>query len=251
MTITTIRTEKVTTTPISLETFLDRYIPPLKERSVIVITSKVIALLEGSHLPKRNVNKRVLIQQEADHYLLPRHSALGFILTIKNGTLIPSAGIDESNVQDSYVLWPKDPFKTARAIWRYLKKRDTRKSLGVLITDSKTTPLRWGTTGISIAWCGFDALNTYIGKPDIFGRLLRVTKANIADGLAAAAVVQMGEGEEQTPIALIEDLEFVTFRITPPSRHTIDEFYVSLQMDLYAPILSSVSWCRGGSGRAQ
>ena len=127
----------------------------------------------------------------------------GIDLTIKNNILIPNAGIDESNGAGYFILWPKDPYKSARQIHQYLKKRFKIKNIGIIITDSKTTPLRWGTTGTSLAHYGFLALNNYIGREDIFGRKLRFTRANIADGLAAAAVCAMGEGSEQTPLCLI------------------------------------------------
>jgi F420-0:gamma-glutamyl ligase len=64
--------------------------------------------------------------------------------------------------------------------------------LGVILTDSRCTPLRRGTTGISIGFYGFDALPDYRGRPEIFGRPLGVTLANQADAMEAAAVGLMG-----------------------------------------------------------
>jgi F420-0:gamma-glutamyl ligase len=74
---------------------------------------------------------------------------------------------------------------------------------------------------------------------------MEVTKANILDGLAAAAVAVMGEGSEQTPIAVIRDTPFVTFVERPPSEKEINDMRIPLELDLYAPILSSVSWQKG------
>lgn len=68
--------------------------------------------------------------------------------------------------------------------------------MGMIITDSKTTLLRCGVTGAVVAHSGFAALNDYRGKSDIFGRKFKMTQVNIVDGLAVAAVLQIGEGKE-------------------------------------------------------
>src|SRR6266508_2193439 len=69
------------------------------------------------------------------------------------------------------------------------------------ITDSKTAPLRVGVTGVTLAYSGFQALNDYVGTKDLFGRAWRMIKVNVVDALATAAVLVMGEGSEQTPLA--------------------------------------------------
>ena len=117
--------------------------------------------------------------------------------------------------------------------------------VGVIITDSKTTPLRRGVTGVTLAHSGFAALNDYIGHPDIFGRDLHVTKANIADGLAGASVLSMGEGSEQTPFAVIEDVPFVTFQRRNPTVEELTDLRIPLEEDIYASILTRTPWQRG------
>ena len=118
--------------------------------------------------------------------------------------------------------------------------------VGVIITDSTCTPLRWGTTGIALAHSGFIAIHDYIGRPDLFGRPLEVSKANISGGLAAAAVVAMGEGAEQTPLCLIEDATFVVFQDSDPTDDELKSLYIPIEDDLFAPFLTSVAWERGG-----
>src|SRR3989344_5440862 len=127
----------------------------------------------------------------------------------------------------------------------YLKRKFRLKRVGVVITDSKTTPLRMGTSGVAIAHSGFEALLDYIGTPDIFGRKLKMTKANIMDALAAAAVLVMGEGAEQTPLAIIEDLPFVKFKSSDPSKSELRDLKIELDDDLYAPMLKAVKWRKG------
>ena len=63
-----------------------------------------------------------------------------------------------------------------------------------------------------LAYSGFRALNDYVGRPDLFGRPFTVSQADVAGGLAAATVLQMGEGAEQTPIAVLTELPFVQFQ---------------------------------------
>ncbi|MGH7237527.1 MAG: coenzyme F420-0:L-glutamate ligase, partial [Candidatus Saccharimonadales bacterium] len=98
----------------------------------------------------------------------------GYHFTIKDNTLIPMAGIDESNGDGNYVLWPKDSQKTVNEIREYLKNRFKLKTIGVVITDSTCQPLRRGTIGVCLAHSGFLALNDYRQKPDLFGRKFNV-----------------------------------------------------------------------------
>lgn len=245
MIIRAIKTHKIISGKQSIIQVIDAAISGLNERSIVAITSKIVALCEGSVVPVGSISKTTLINKEADYYLPTTESQYGITLTIKNNILIPSAGIDESNSKDGYVLWPKDAQKPANGLRLHLANRFKLKDIGVIITDSKTTPLRWGTTGVAIAHSGFKALNDYIGKPDIFGKPMRVTKANIMDGLAAAAVLVMGEGSEQTPLAVIEDIDFIQFTGNDPTEDELADLKISIEDDLYAPILKKVDWLHG------
>jgi putative folate metabolism gamma-glutamate ligase len=247
MTITPIRTHKIyfPRDRGALFAILDRYLPALREGSVVAVTSKIVSICEGRVIRKRGVRKDALIRREADWFLLPEEGGSAHWLTIKNGVLIPTAGIDESNGAGYYILWPKNPQKTADRMRAHMKKRFGLRRTGVLITDSKTSPLRWGTTGVAIAWSGFEPLKDYIKKPDIFGRKMRVTKANLIDGLAAAAVVAMGEGNEQTPLAVIENAPFIRFVPRAPSRQEIKSIRIAADEDIYRPLLRNVQWQKG------
>ncbi|HEX9722293.1 MAG TPA: coenzyme F420-0:L-glutamate ligase [Candidatus Paceibacterota bacterium] len=229
-----------------IHAILDQYLPKLQEGSVVAITSKIVAICQGRYAKIGSVNKNELIEREAEYFLPPGPN--GFYLTVKYGILSASAGIDESNGAGYYILWPKDPQKTANEIRAYLVRKHGLKNVGVIITDSKITPLRWGVTGVSITHSGFAAMNDYIGTPDIFGRELKFTKTNIMDGLGGAAVMLMGEGSEQTPLAVIEDVPFVNFQQRNPTQKEIKEVCIGMmQDDLYKPILTSVQWRKGGS----
>lgn len=247
MQIRTIKTSKITSGKEILIEILDKYVVSINEGSVLVITSKIVALCEGSVVKiSESVDKKELIKKHSDYYIPSELNKYDMTITITDNLLIPTAGIDESNAAGYYVLWPKDAQKTANEVRKYLVKRFGLKKVGVLITDSKTTPLRWGTTGVGIAQSGFLALRDYIGKPDIFGRLMKVTKANIMDGLAAAAVLVMGEGKEQTPLAVIEHIDFVEFQGRDPSKEELESLPISIEDDIYGFILKRVPWKKGG-----
>ncbi|MBI4101402.1 MAG: coenzyme F420-0:L-glutamate ligase [Candidatus Nealsonbacteria bacterium] len=249
MEIFPIRTHKIRPGQESLFEILDRYLVRFGERSILAITSKIVSICEGRVVKikasTKEIDKRKLIEKEAEYFLPPEQNKYGITLTVKDSLLIPTAGIDESNGAGYFILWPKDPQGTANQVRRYLISRFSIQNAGVIITDSKTTPLRWGTTGASVAQSGFSTLNDYIGKPDIFGRKLKVTKANIADALASSAVLVMGEGSEQTPLAIIKDIPFVRFQRRNPSQKEIKEARINMADDLYGPLLRGVRWQKG------
>ncbi|PIY80038.1 MAG: putative folate metabolism gamma-glutamate ligase [Candidatus Pacebacteria bacterium CG_4_10_14_0_8_um_filter_42_14] len=220
-------------------------IPTLPEKSVLCISSKAVALAEGSVEKKitgTREEKHVLVAREADSYLPANLSEFDVMLTITNGMLAVNAGIDESNANDLYVLWPKDPYASAAWYWKKLREHYSVKELGIVITDSKTTPLRWGIIGTSVSYCGFQALFDRIGEPDIFGRKLVMTKENIAEGLAVSANIEMGEGADRKPLVVVEDIPRINFSSQPPSQSELDLFNIAPEDDVYGPLLTSVSW---------
>lgn len=225
-----------------LNDILDRTIPPLRDGDVLAVTSKILSLIQGRVVDKNKISKYELIQQEADFILETDENPYDFYLTIKNGILILSAGIDESNVDNVYVLYPENIQTAAAEIWSYLREKNQVQNLGVLITDSTTTILRRGVTGIALGWCGFEPLYSYINKPDLYDHPLRVTQINILDALATAAVFVMGEGNEQTPLAVISEIPRITFQDRPPSPDEEENIQIAPQEDLYGPLLTAGKW---------
>ncbi len=226
----------------------DKYLPKLKEKDIVVITSKIISLCQKRVIfNDGKVDKDKLIRKEADWYISdPKLSQYHVTLTIKDGILIASSGIDESNGGGYFVLWPANLAKVTAEIWQYLRKKHQLKHLGVMVTDSRLTPLRWGTIGVGMSWCGFQPLKNYIGEPDIHGRKLRMTKESILDGLAAAANLVMGEGDEQTPLAIISQADFVEFTDKPPTAQEIASLQIDRKDDMFSPLTNSPKWQKGG-----
>ena len=218
---------------------LHKHIKKIPEQSVLVITSKIVSIHQGRCvLQSEFPDKEALIRKEAQKYLPgSRVEGKSPMLTIKNNILIPTAGIDESNAGKYYILWPRQPRKTAQDLYQFIKKEYRVKKVGVIISDSHTVPMRRGVLGIAVSYYGFRGLNDYRGTKDLYGRKLEVSTVNVADALATAAVLEMGEGKEQTPLALINDIPFVQF-ISRPDR----TLSIGIKEDLYGPLLKSVKW---------
>lgn len=248
MKVNAIKTPRISVGTTTLIQLLDANVRDIPSGSVLAITSKIISLCEGS-VATAEVDKDSLIRDEADYYLPGAHSKYGIKFTITQGTLIPNAGIDESNSGDGYVLWPRDPQATANAIRAHLAHRFSRDRIGVVITDSTCKPLRRGVSGIGIAFSGFKPLRNYIGTPDLFGRPLAVSQADLVGGLAAAAVLVMGEGSESTPLALLEDVDFIDFVSRDPSAEELAPLQITVDEDLFAPFLEKVQWQPGGRSK--
>ena len=195
------------------------------ENSVLAISSKLFSLAENqidSSTPKEK-----LILQEADKDL--GEGSLGYRLTIKEGLLLPSAGVDQSNSPSGdFLLFPKDPYSSLKKLWQELKKKWSLRNLGLIMTDSHTTPLRRGVTGVAVAHWGFKAVRDCKGSKDLYGRELKVTSVNNIDALSSMAVWMMGEGDEKRPLVLIEkaSLEW-------QDESSKDEIRIPLKEDLY------------------
>lgn len=246
MQVKAIKTHKITEKDTNIFAILDPYIKKFKNGDILVVTSKIVSICEGRIVKVGIVDKQTLVAQESEYYIPPETNKYNFSLTITQGMLTPAAGIDESNANGYYILWPKDSQKTANAIRKYVCERFSLENFGVIITDSRTVLLRWGTIGTALAHSGFLALNDYRFMPDIFGREMKVTQSSISEGLAAAAVVTMGEGSEQTPLAVISDVPFVQFQKRNPTKKELEALTLTKEEDIYSPLLTSVKWKKGG-----
>lgn len=215
--------------------FILRYIVVIPEGSVLVITSKIIALSEGRTLsiPKKNYKKfrEKIIKQESEFALETKQTWL----TIKDGMVMSSAGVDESNANGKLILLPQDSYKSASRIQKLLKKKFKLKKFGVLITDSRIFPLRAGIVGVALGYAGFRGIRDYRGTKDIFGRVLKMSRTDVADSLATASVLSMGEGKERQPLALIKNppIEF-------SEKINKKELKINPKDDLYLPLFGSI-----------
>lgn len=212
--------------------FLESCFPPVKEKTILVVTSKIVALSEGRAVKKIDENTKLKIIKRESQFVLPTKLVY---LTIKDGLVMANAGVDESNGNGQIIMLPKNSFRAAVKIRSYFKKKYKLKNLGVIITDSRTAPLRAGITGVALGYAGFKGLKNYRRRLDIFGRPFKYSRVDVADSLAAAAVLCLGEGDEQQPIAVITDAP-VEFR----DRINKNELKIDIKEDMYGPMFEAV-----------
>lgn len=249
MKVTAVKTKKVVPGDDLFE-ILNRYLPKkIPDKTIIAIASKIVGICEGRLAKIKSEDQRnELAIKEADFYIPREYNQYGFMITITKGKLVASGGVDRSNSAGYYSLWPKDPQKSANKIREYLVKKYKVPNIGVVITDSHVLPLQWGVTGIAIGYSGFEALNSYVGKPDLFGRIMQVERTDVRDSLATAATVVTGEGNEQTPIAIIEDVPFVKFQKRNPTEKELENLKIEFGDDVFSSILDNGKWKKGGGG---
>lgn len=191
----------------------------LKNGDILIISSKVVALSQGRLVDLRKISPssraKRLVEKYRKFHEDPRLMELilreadkvfpgAFLTTLKDGVIIPAAGIDRSNIPKNFaILWPKKPWVFAQNLAKTLRTRLRLKRLGVVISDSHCQPLRWGTTGLALAWAGFLGVEDARGQRDIFGKKLQLTRKAAADNLASAALLVMGEAGEKNPFVVI------------------------------------------------
>ncbi len=206
---------------------LDESLFKVREGDMVVVSSKVVSIHEGHCVLIEGSDKKALIAQESQ-ISIPR-SYWPSPLTVAHNAFIGTAGIDESNANGHYVLLPRDPFLSAKSIYEYLKERFAIKNIGVVITDSHSSPLRRGAMGVAIGWWGFAPTINHVGKPDLFGREFKIEVSNIADAIAAGAGLVMGETDECMPIVIVRDVPSITFE----DKNTKDELFVAPKDDTF------------------
>lgn len=109
----------------NLLTILDHYLPKLREKEIVAITSKIVSICQGRVVKdNKKVDKEELIKNEADFYIEDKQlwERYHLMLAIKDNFLIPNAGIDESNGHDHFILWPQNIHQTTADIWNFLRK---------------------------------------------------------------------------------------------------------------------------------
>ncbi len=244
MKVTPIKTHIITPGENLLE-ILDRYITTLSEKSIVAVTSKIVAVCERSIVKQEEADKDELIEKESQYFLPRKENPYNVSFAIKNNILAVSAGIDESNGNGYFILWPKDPQESANTIREFLCRKFNLKYVGVILTDSKTTSMRWGVTAIAIGYSGFAPLKSYINQPDLFHRPFAFEQMSIIDNVACSAALVMGEGNEQMPLAVVSDVPMVEFVNHNPTTEELRSIQITLEEDLYGSFLKNAPWKKG------
>jgi coenzyme F420-0:L-glutamate ligase/coenzyme F420-1:gamma-L-glutamate ligase len=168
-----------------------------------------------------------LILRESREVLRSRPGSL--IVEHRLGFVCASAGIDHSNVQGEgewVLLLPEDPDASSQHIRAGLEEA-SGKRLGVMIIDSHGRAWRLGTVGVAIGLAGMPGLIDLRGQPDLFGYTLRITLIGVADELAAAASLVMGQAAEGTPVVHVRGFPY------PLSDGSLQELLRPKESDLF------------------
>jgi coenzyme F420-0:L-glutamate ligase / coenzyme F420-1:gamma-L-glutamate ligase len=195
----------------------------LRRGDILVIAQKVVSKAEGRVVDLREVTPSLravqfaaevdkdarlveLVLRESTEVVRHRKGVL--VVAHRSGVVLANAGIDASNVtgdEHHVLLLPADCNRSCRDIRTKLGAR-TGIEPAVLIIDSLGRAWRNGTVGVALGAAGLPALLDLRGTPDLFGRKLHSTEVGIADEIAAAASMLMGQASEGTPVALLRGL---------------------------------------------
>jgi coenzyme F420-0:L-glutamate ligase/coenzyme F420-1:gamma-L-glutamate ligase len=188
---------------------------------VLVVAQKVVSKAEGRYVRLADIEpgtEAIALAQRADKD--PRQVEVMLaesrdVLRVRPGVIIvehrlgyvhANAGIDRSNIANTLadprvLLLPRDPDASARALRAALAAR-TGVEPQVIINDSAGRAWRHGTVGIAIGTAGLEPVRNQIGERDLFGNILQVTEPAVADELAAAASLLMGQSTQGLPVIL-------------------------------------------------
>jgi coenzyme F420-0:L-glutamate ligase len=201
-----------------LESLKEKHLE-LENNDVLAIASKIVSYSQGCIVKLSEVKPSERAKELAKKYSLEPefaelllHEAERFyggvekaVLTLKDNVLTANAGMDNKNAPlGSVVLWPEH-LKEWLTCFRGDVKRVTGKHVAVMVVDSGLIPLRIGTIGLALAVAGFKPIRECRGKIDLYGRRITITRHAVADDLASAAHLLMGEAAEKTPVILIKD----------------------------------------------
>jgi coenzyme F420-0:L-glutamate ligase/coenzyme F420-1:gamma-L-glutamate ligase len=216
----------------------------LQRGDVLVIAQKIVSKAEGQQVDLRMVSPSAralslatevdkdprlveLILSESTEVVRHRKGVL--VVTHRSGVVLANAGIDASNVDgnDNHVLLlPEDCNRSCRELRARLVAR-TGVEAGVLMIDSLGRAWRNGTIGVALGAAGLPALLDLRGRPDLFGRKLRTTQVGLADEIAAAASLLMGQADEGTPVVLVRGLHL------PDADGSADALIRAREFDLF------------------
>jgi F420-0:gamma-glutamyl ligase len=130
-----------------IKDIIKQSIKKIPENSILVVASKIISTCEDRFVKKIDGTKEEkynLIRQESELYTDAHSSKYNVMLTIKQNFIFVNAGIDESNANNQYILWPQNPQMSVNKIWTFVKDYYGIKNFGVTMSDSSSFMLNWG-----------------------------------------------------------------------------------------------------------
>jgi coenzyme F420-0:L-glutamate ligase/coenzyme F420-1:gamma-L-glutamate ligase len=197
---------------------------PIRDGDVVIVAQKIVSKAEGrivrlsevqptefartvaAYTKKRPSLAEVILRESRSIVrMAPGH----LITETRQGIVCANSGVDRSNVDGgvTVTLLPEDSDRSARRIRNDIKKL-TRKTVAVIISDTSGRPLREGHVDIAIGIAGIDPISDLRGQKDLFGYTLRVKQTAVADELAAAGELVIGQAQEAIPVAIIRGFSY-------------------------------------------
>lgn len=192
---------------------------PIQEGDMIVITHVMVSKAEGNIVNLDSVEpselaKKIAKETEKDPALvevvlreaksIARVGNGNIITETKHGWYCANSGVDRSNVpgERNVAPLPVDPDKSAKEIRKKIKQA-TGKDVAIIISDTHGRPLRDGEINVAVGVAGFKPIRDRRGERDLYGYILRVKRTAIADELASAAELVIGQADEGIPAAIV------------------------------------------------
>ena len=201
----------------------------IDDNDIIVVAQKIISKSENRYVDLDTIK----VSEEAETLALKLNKNKGLIQAIINesnkiisteknvvivehklGFININAGIDQSNItqDNTALLLPEDPTKSAIDLHQKLSSR-FNKEISIIISDSMTRPFRSGVTNFALASHNIQSLIDLKGKDDMFGNKLKGTEIAIADELASAAGLLMGQSDEGIPVVIIKGFNKSSYEV--------------------------------------
>ena len=197
---------------------------PLQDGDVIVVTHVFVSKAEGQvynldeivpsefakAIAKRLDKDPALVEVILQESRAIRRMGRGrLIAETRHGFVCANAGVDQSNVSGGRIVaaLPKNPDRSARNIRKGIKKL-TEKDVAVIVSDTHGRPFRMGEINIAVGVAGINPIRDRRGETDLFGYVMRVKQTAIADELASAAELVIGQTNEGIPVAIVRGYSY-------------------------------------------
>ena len=197
---------------------------PIQEKDVVVITHVAVSKAEGrvvnldevapseraKEIARKTGKEPALVEvilSESKEIVRMRLNSL--ITETKKGMVCANAGVDRSNVagERNIVLLPENADASAQKI-RQKIKRLTGCDVAVIVSDTQGRPFRMGEINVAIGVAGIKPIRDRRGEKDLFGYVLRIKQTAVADELASAAELVIGQANEGIPVAIIRGYKY-------------------------------------------
>lgn len=197
---------------------------PIRDDDIIVISHIVVSRAEGNTVnleevvpsdfaeafaEKADKDPAVVETVLRESKRIVRMDERHLITETKHGFVCANSGVDQSNVpgEQTVALLPVDSDGSARRIRRKIGNL-TGKEVAVIICDTHGRPLRMGQVNIALGVAGLKPIRDRRGESDLFGRVLRVKQTAVADEVASAAELVIGQADEGVPVAIIRGYKY-------------------------------------------